>query len=103
MLHSKDRKGVDVTASPQPDYEEIVRDPSAWFDRPDQVVAASGLTEAQKIEVLRAWELDARQLMNATEENMPGGEESKLDSVLDSLKRLGLGPSEPAGPSKVGL
>ncbi len=102
MQQSNDRQGVDGKP-PQPDFNGLVQDPSAWFDRPDQVLTASGLTDAQKIEVLRAWELDARQLMTATEENMPGGEESKLDSVLDSLKRLGQEPSESVGPSKVGL
>lgn len=82
--------------------EDMMADPSAHFKSPDQVLEMSNLADAEKVEILRAWEVDARQLMAAAEENMLGGEDANLESVLSALKSLGLGPMVQSGGSKVG-
>lgn len=41
------------------------------YRAPREVLAASDLTAAQKIRLLRQWEYDLRLLMVATDENMP--------------------------------
>jgi hypothetical protein len=82
------------------DYEEALKDPSGSFDTPDEVVNASGLTRGQKIEILKRWESDARQLMVASDENMPGGEPQQLQAVQDAMRALGADPH--AGPRGTG-
>jgi len=67
------------------DIEQALTSPTAVFDAPTEVVDAPGLSTAQKIEILRRWELDARALQRATEENMTGGERPPLDEVNAAL------------------
>ncbi len=43
--------------------------------------ALAGLSRAQKIDILKRWELDARALQRATDESMSGGEAPLLDEV----------------------
>ncbi len=74
------------------DFEEALKDPASAFDAPGDVVDAAGLEHAQKIEILRRWESDARQLMVASDENMPGGEPQQLQAVQDALRSLGVDP-----------
>jgi len=71
------------------DYEKAVLDPAAVFARPEDVCDASELNHAQKVEVLKRWEYDARQLIVAEEENMPGDSGELLTQVLNALDRLG--------------
>jgi hypothetical protein len=40
------------------------------------------LTTEQKLSILERWEMDARELAVAEEENMAGGESSRLHEVL---------------------
>ena len=55
------------------DLAEAITSPVSVFDFPLEVVACPGLSRAQKIEILKRWELDARALQRATDENMSGG------------------------------
>ena len=73
------------------DYDKALLDPSKVFDSPAEIVRSDGLTVTQKLEVLKSWELDATNLSVAQEENMTGGEPSRLDEVraaIDKLTRL---------------
>lgn len=69
-------------------FEEALVSPTAIFDLPSEVVADTYLTTRQKIEILKRWALDARQLQIATEENMSGGEPALLDEVNEALSAL---------------
>lgn len=69
-------------------FEEILKDPKANFDDPNDVLTADNLTDVQKADILRAWEDDARQLMAAAEEDMQGGEEANLSSIVTALREL---------------
>ncbi len=82
---------------------DAMRDPSRHFSSPQAVVKEEGLSREQKIEILRQWEYDARQLDVAEEENMGGGEASQLDQVLAALQELSADRvAEEAHPTKPG-
>lgn len=74
------------------DYNQAVADPTASFDSPADVLTAVSLTHEQKVEILRRWEADARELMVASDENMGGGEPPRLDEVHSALRELGIDP-----------
>lgn len=71
------------------DFEKAMRDPAGVYKSPENVLKDETLTKEQKIKILRQWEYDARDLMVAEEENMPGGEENMLNRVLEALHQLG--------------
>lgn len=78
--------------------EQAMLDPSSVFASPAAVCDASELTRAQKIEILRRWEYDARELQVATEENMGGGPAGRLDQVLAALHQLDAGADTQDSP-----
>lgn len=70
------------------EIEQALVSPSSVFDTPDEIITSPALTKVMKIELLKRWELDARALQRATEENMAGGEASPIDAVNDALMKL---------------
>ena len=70
------------------DIEQAMQDPAKFFATPDAIVDDPLLTREQKIEMLHAWEYDARELMVAEEENMGGGPASHLDQIMNAMHRL---------------
>jgi hypothetical protein len=85
---------------------EAATNPTRFFKRPRQVVDDRRLTREQKLAVLNAWELEARELAVASEESMGGGENNLLQDVVDA--RLALGeetePTRDTGaPTKHGV
>jgi hypothetical protein len=70
------------------DYDRALLCPASVFDRPMAVVTTHCLTEIQKLEVLKRWEVDERHLDIATEENMSGGEPSRLGDVRAAIDLL---------------
>lgn len=72
-------------------WETARLDPTAVFHRPREVLDRTDLSDAQKAELLRRWEYDARELEVAEEENMaaPEGSSDLLDEILDCLRQLG--------------
>lgn len=71
------------------DFDKALVDPASVFASPDDVVTAEGLSDEDRIRILRRWEYDARELTVADEENMPGDSTALLDQVLGALHRLG--------------
>jgi hypothetical protein len=73
------------------EYDKALLNPAEIFSRPKDVVDSDALTAPQKMEVLKRWETDALLLSVATEENMGGGEPSRIEEVrhaIDVLSRL---------------
>ena len=65
--------------------------PTMVFEDPMDVVANDELTRDQKIEILRRWEYDARQLEIAEEEaGMAVRRPEMFDRVLQALHTLGV-------------
>ena len=70
---------------------EAIADPSRMFPNPMAVVEAKDLSRDEKIKVLQNWELDARRLLEADDENMSderGRERNQLPEIHRALKAL---------------
>ena len=91
------------------DIDEALTSPIKVFDYPMEVISADGLTGAERIEILKRWELDARALQRAADESMVGGadestvggESPVLDEVNKALSILDPEASTPDGFGKV--
>jgi hypothetical protein len=70
------------------DFESVLLNPTGTFENPADVVSAEGLTREQKIAILKNWELDARNLQVAEDENMAGGEQNRLRQVEEALHSI---------------
>ena len=69
--------------------DEALANPATVYRHPGDICTDSDLTREQKIQVLRQWEYDARELEVAEEENMAGGPPDVLAEVLAALNELG--------------
>jgi hypothetical protein len=72
-------------------FEKALIDPSAVYTAPADVLEDDDLSDAQKLEVLRRWEVDAREKQVAEEEGMGGGERSELIDVEEAINALQAG------------
>lgn len=70
------------------DYDRALLAPDEIFDLPMDVVTTDSLTAKQKMEILKHWEADARDLQVATEENMSGPGRPRLTEVREAILRL---------------
>ena len=71
------------------DLKKAILDPARVFKEPQEVVACDELTRDQKIEILRRWEYDARQLEVAEEEaGMEVRQPEMFDLILQALRAL---------------
>ena len=90
-----------------PDIEKALLNARAVFKCPEGVVNANGLSREQKIEILRRWEYDAREMQVADEEGMTAPasqpQTAPLDLILKALRALGApSHSEKSAPTKQG-
>ncbi len=85
------------------DFEYAKLNPAQVFDSPTAVATCSELETSEKIEILRQWEYDARELQVAAEENMGEGPGKLLDDVLAALHLVGADMNtEDTPPTKQG-
>ncbi|MFA7387606.1 MAG: hypothetical protein WCZ87_08100 [Thiohalobacteraceae bacterium] len=70
------------------DYERALLDPMTVYARPAQVLDDDALDLGQKLNILRRWELDSRELQVAEEEGMTNGEPDLLTEVLQAIGTL---------------
>ena len=68
---------------------EAVNNPTRYYQRPRQVIQDRRLNRNEKLAILEAWELEARSLSVAAEENMAGGEPTLLSEVVEARITLG--------------
>ena len=68
---------------------EAKANPTRYYRWPSEVVRDRRLDRKEKLAILEAWELEARELAVATEENMSGGEPSLLQEVVQARVDLG--------------
>ncbi|MEZ5558189.1 MAG: hypothetical protein R3E86_06530 [Pseudomonadales bacterium] len=79
---------------------QALTDPARVFADPMSVVSEATLTNEQKIEILRRWEYDAKELQVADEEGFAEtGRGEVLDEVLSALRELGQGPGTERSPT----
>ncbi|HEX9443033.1 MAG TPA: hypothetical protein VGA73_02895 [Candidatus Binatia bacterium] len=84
------------------DLEKALLDPSAVFKNPVEVLQSPEISREQKIQILRRWEYDVRELQVADEESMTGPQSVPLDAVLNALRALGAAERERSAPTKQG-
>lgn len=85
---------------------EAKANPTRYYRRPGEVVRDRRLKKAEKLAILEAWELEARELAVASEENMGGGEPTLLEEVVQARVDLGdvSDPADAGGaPTKHGV
>jgi hypothetical protein len=73
-------------ANVKPKEDPKVENPATHFDKPQDVVQDKALSTEEKKKALNTWEQDARQLLTASNEGMPGSEEG---AQPDDHHRLG--------------
>lgn len=85
------------------DIDQAMMNPVNVFKSPEAVVSASDLPARQRIEILRRWEYDARQLEVAEEEGMTGSQSDLFARIRAALHALGYWPDpEKSAPTKQG-
>ena len=62
--------------------------PARTFKAPMDVLQANDLEPAEKLAILKAWEVDERALLRAEDEGMGGGEHAHLHKVQAALDHL---------------
>lgn len=68
--------------------KRVLIDPASVFDEPQEVLLENELTRKQKIQILKRWASEVRELQVAEEENMQGENVIDLQSVLQALSTL---------------
>ncbi|RUO80396.1 hypothetical protein CWI84_04850 [Idiomarina tyrosinivorans] len=68
---------------------KALKNPADVYANPDAVLKDANLTDAEKIQVLEQWRLDAVEAEVADSENMAGGPPDQLPAILDALRKLG--------------
>jgi hypothetical protein len=107
MTAGRDRSGSREDAMANTMLDDALKDVTRFFEAPDDILKARDFASAEKIRLLQQWELDLRQLLVASEENMTGEGQGdtavKLQAVRACLSELGVESKEEAGaPTKAG-
>ena len=68
--------------------DKIKRDVGKTFARPEDILQTDALSAQQKIELLKQWEIDLRQLMVASEENMLSAASEQTADLLRRVRQL---------------
>jgi hypothetical protein len=78
-----------------------VHNPATEFEKPSDVVRDSRLSKGEKVVALDTWEQDARQLMTASNEGMPGPNEGldpddhhQMGQVIRAKEKIGEKPNQ---------
>lgn len=73
------------------DKEKALLNPAAIFKNPQQIVDTNDLSRDQKIEALKRWEYDVREIQVLDDESTTAKETHAvtLDAVLNALRSLG--------------
>jgi hypothetical protein len=70
------------------DYDKALANPALAFDTPEALLSQPGLSDAQKIEILRRWKFDATEIADAEGEGMQGDKpllERRVALALETL------------------
>ncbi|MGM0679122.1 MAG: hypothetical protein ACQESY_04560, partial [Pseudomonadota bacterium] len=57
------------------EFERAIKDPTLVYRRPADVLGDPHLSDEQRLQILKRWDQDQRELQVAQEEGMSGGEE----------------------------
>ncbi|MEX1035915.1 MAG: hypothetical protein WDZ54_08165 [Sneathiella sp.] len=75
----------------RPSLDEILKDPSAVFDSPQDVVDDRHLSDKDKSKILKTWKEDAKALIRAESENMASAKRtSSAPELLAEISNIQL-------------
>jgi hypothetical protein len=77
------------------DIEHAKITPADEFRHPGEVLGAGALSGKEKEKILNQWEVDAQALSRAADEGMGGGEPTRLASVQQARRKLGMESRSP--------
>ena len=80
---------------PDIDIERAKVAPADEFKHPGEVLGAGTLSGKEKEKILNQWEVDAQALSRAADEGMGGGEPTRLASVQQARRKLGMESRSP--------
>jgi hypothetical protein len=86
----------------QDKLQEKIKDPGSVYQSPFDVLRDEELDDAQRLEILRSWEQDERELDVAEEEGMAGGELSILTDIFSAISQLNISVTTQEAPTKQG-
>lgn len=72
----------------------FINNPAEYFSNPQQLADSKKLSTEKKMLALKQWEMDIRQQLVATEENMQSSSTAALTEVHDAMRSIG---HEPGG------
>ena len=70
------------------DYDRALIAPEQVFKSPIDIVTTESMTPAQKLKILKHWEVNALDLQVATEESMTGPGNSRLGEIRKAINML---------------
>jgi hypothetical protein len=79
---------IDAKSQGKIDIDKALLDPGSVFATPEALLLHDGLSDQQKIEILRRWAYDISEISVAVEEGMPDGDGDLLQRILLSLDQL---------------
>ena len=79
---------ADIYMAKNISFQNALIDPSSEFHHPHDILAVNDFTSAQKLELLKRWEQDARELAVAEEEGMVGNDKSLLSDIMQAIDEL---------------
>ena len=71
----------------QKTLEEVIKDPSSFYETPKQVLVDADFTKDEKNEILDQWEQGVRALIRAEGENM-NAQSPEEDDAAANLQRI---------------
>lgn len=84
------------------EFDKALKNPTLVYQTPQDVLDDKQLNDSQRLEILKRWEQDQRELDVAQEEGMIGGETSMLDDILQAMEKLNVDIDAPEAPTKQG-
>lgn len=75
----------------QVELTKAKKNPSLYFSSPRQLLAQLNLSDADKLEILKRWEQEARELAVAQDEGMIAESEGRLDEIIAAIEILSPG------------
>jgi len=79
--------------------KDKIANPEAHFDKPKEIAQDETLSHEEKTKALNTWEQNERQLLTASNEGMPGGDEglkrddgNRLGEVVNAKEQIGEKP-----------
>ena len=69
-------------------FEKALKCPTCVYNIPQELLDDDSLTKDEKVQILKQWEIDARHIITADDENMVGDNPCMLNRLILALAEL---------------